>query len=166
MPARTPRIDVITVDDFLVYLDDALDVMVAIVTELGDDLANRKPDLPGANSPYAILTHCLGVMEFWGGHAIAGREFERDRAAEFVASGQVDELVERVRMARLKLDSDLSVLEPGAPPRGALGPKDQVLPLGRSQGGTLMHIYEELAQHLGQMEMCRDVLLANWVRLA
>jgi len=34
--------------------------MLDIVTRLGDDLANRHLDLPGANSPYAILTHCLG----------------------------------------------------------------------------------------------------------
>jgi hypothetical protein len=26
--------------------------VVAVVTELGDDLANRRPDLRGANSPY------------------------------------------------------------------------------------------------------------------
>jgi len=156
----------ITVDDFLTFLDDALNAMVAIVIELGDEWSNRKPDLPGANSPYAILTHCLGVMEFWGGHAIAGREFERDRASEFVASGQVEDLVERARIARAKLGADLLVFEPEAHPRGVLTPKDQVLPLGRTQGGTLMHIYEELSQHLGQMEMCRDVLLAKWVRLA
>jgi len=49
------------------YVDRAVDQMTVIVTELGDDLANRKPVLPGANSPYVILRHCLGVMEFWGG---------------------------------------------------------------------------------------------------
>jgi hypothetical protein len=29
------------------------------------------------------------------------------------------------------------------------------LPLGRTQGGALIHIYSELAQHRGQMEICR-----------
>ncbi|MCA0337442.1 MAG: DUF664 domain-containing protein [Actinobacteria bacterium] len=31
----------------------------------------------------------------------------------------------------------------------------------RSQGAVLLHVHEELAQHLGQMEVIRDVLLAR-----
>lgn len=157
----------ISVEDYLHYVDEALDGMVEIVTELGDDLANRRPDLPGANSPYAILTHCLGVMEFWGGYVVAGRTIERDRDAEFGASGAVADLVERTRRAGRQLQADVAELEPFAPPRGVLpDPEDADLPLGRTQGGALIHIYEELAQHRGQMEGCRDVLLASWARLA
>lgn len=37
-------------DDYWYFLDDALNGMVAIVTELGDVDANQSPDLPGANS--------------------------------------------------------------------------------------------------------------------
>ena len=73
----------VSTSDFLWFVDHALDEMVGILRGLGDDLANRRPDLDGANSPYAILTHCLGVMEYWGGWMIAGREIERDRDAEF-----------------------------------------------------------------------------------
>ena len=43
-----PMIDV---DDFLYFVDEALEGMVTMVTELGDDLANRRLDVPGANSP-------------------------------------------------------------------------------------------------------------------
>jgi hypothetical protein len=151
----------ISLDDFLFYLDDALDAMVQIVAELGDDLANRRPDLPGANSLYAILTHCLGVMEFWGGHAVAGRSFVRDRPSEFVATGPVDELVDRARIARAKLGSDLEGLEPYDKPRGELSAEDSASAVGRTQGGVLMHIYEELAQHRGQMEITRDLIRAG-----
>jgi hypothetical protein len=151
----------ISLDDLLFFLDDALDGMVLIVVDLGDDLANRRPDLPGANSPYSILTHCLGVIEFWGGHAVAGRAFERDRPSEFVASGAVEELVERVSVARAKLGSDLQGLEPYAKPRGELNAEDSASPSGRTQGGVVVHIYEELAQHRGQMEITRDLILAQ-----
>ncbi|HEX6567993.1 MAG TPA: DUF664 domain-containing protein [Acidimicrobiales bacterium] len=156
----------ISVDDLLWFVDEALDGMVAIVTELGDDLANRRPDVPGANSPYVVLHHCLGVMAYWGGHVVAGRTVERDRDAEFRASGPVDDLVTRARQARRQLADDLAALDPAAPPRAALPPDDAVLPIGRTQGGALVHIYEELAQHRGQMEATRDVLLAPWARLA
>jgi hypothetical protein len=52
---------VIDKDTFLGFCDEALVAMRDMVVELGDQLANRRPDLPGANSPFAILTHCLGV---------------------------------------------------------------------------------------------------------
>jgi hypothetical protein len=147
-------------------VDEALDGMVEIVNELGDDLANRRLDVPGANSPYAILTHCLGVMEYWAGHLIAGRRIERDRDAEFRAFGAVADLVDRTTGARRQLETDLEDVEPFAAPLGVPQPEDADLPLARTQGGALVHLYEELAQHRGQMETCRDVLRAPWAKLA
>ena len=70
----------------------------------------------------------------------------------------------RVRAAREQLVADLDDLEPDAPARGALEDDDTSLPLGRTQGGALIHLYEELAQHLGQLEVTRDVLLAARAR--
>ncbi|MDQ2754283.1 MAG: DinB family protein [Actinomycetota bacterium] len=156
----------ISLDDYLVFVDDALDTMVHIVESLGDDLANRRADIEGANSPYAILTHCLGVMEYWGGHLVSGRPDHRDRESEFRSVGSVGDLVARTAKARRQLHLDVAGAEPLAPLRTAPGPEDANLPLGRSQGGALFHIYEELAQHLGQIEGCRDVLTTPWVRLA
>jgi hypothetical protein len=156
----------ISTEDLLWYIDVALDGMVAIVEELGDERANLRPDVPGMNSPYVILYHCLGVMEFWGGHVIAGRAVERDRDAEFVARGPVADLVARARRARSQLAEDLTMLDPPAPRRGTLDGEDAVRPLGRTQGGAAVHIFEELAQHHGQMEGCRDVLVAPWAQTA
>ena len=154
----------ITTDDMLRFVDDALDGIVEIVSDLGDEMANTRLEIPGANSPFAVLTHCLGVMEFWGGHVIAGRVIERDRAAEFRAQGDVAALVVRTREARSRLHDDLAALDPPAPPRGVVTGPDARLPLGRTQGGALVHIYEELAQHRGQLEVTRDVLRAPWAR--
>ena len=156
----------ISTDDLLWYVDQALNGMVAVVTDLGDDLANRRPNLPGANSPYAILFHCLGVMGWWGGEVIAGRPVERDRDAEFRASGPVAELAGRAAAARRQLAEDLTTLSPPDPPRGEVDPEDAATPLGRTQGGVALHIYEELAQHYGQMQLTRDVLLATTMRSA
>jgi hypothetical protein len=86
--------------DFLWFVDKALDDMVSILELLGEELANRRPALDGANSAVATVTHCLGVMEFWGGYAVAGRSIERDREAEFRASGPLADLIERVRASR------------------------------------------------------------------
>jgi Protein of unknown function (DUF664) len=145
-------------DDFLWFVDLALDAMVAILRHLGDDKASLRPDLEGANSPYAILTHCLGVMEFWGGYMVAGRQIVRDRHAEFRAEGRVAHLVQRVTDARRQLEADIADMDPTAPPRHPCAAGDEERPDARTQGGVLLHILEELVQHLGQMEISRDVL--------
>src|SRR5262249_61249582 len=106
-----------SVDAVASYVDRAVDQMTAIVTELGDDPANRKPGLPGANSPYAILRHCLGVMEFWGGQVVAGREITRDRDAEFRAHGPVAGLVAATADAERPFHPDAAPAEVAAPPR-------------------------------------------------
>ena len=92
---------------------------------------------------------------------VAGRPVERDRDAEFVATGTVAELVAGVRSAREQLALDLATLDPTAPPRGALDAEDVALPLGRTQTGVALHVYEELVQHLGQLQLTRDLLLAT-----
>lgn len=145
-------------ETWLWYVDQALGEMTAIVTGLGDELASSRPDLPGANSPYAIVSHCCGVLEAWGGESVAGRRIQRDRPAEFVATGAVADLVTKVAAARAQLVTDLAAVDWAAPLRGPVDPQDVDLPMGRSQGGVLLHIYEEMAQHLGQLEITRDVL--------
>lgn len=150
----------IDVNDLFWFIDTALDRMVDILRQLGDKGANDKPDIPGANSPYAILTHCLGVMDWWGGHLIAGRDVTRDREAEFTASGPVEALIARVVLAQQQLKLDAASLVAAAPlvhlPSGSVSD----LPYSKAQGAAFVHIYEELAQHLGQMELTRDCLLA------
>ncbi len=106
----------LSTDDYLWFVDQALDEMARIVTELGDDDANRRPDLPDANSPFAILTHCLGVLEFWPAYMVVGRPFERDRDAEFRATGSVADLVERTHAARRQLADDLAGADLSAAP--------------------------------------------------
>src|SRR5215469_18859483 len=108
----------ISVDELVSYVDRAVDQMTDIVGSLGDDLANRRPALPGANSPYAILRHCLGVMEFWGGAVVAGRAVDRDRDAEFRSSGPVAGLIAAAREAQRRFRADIVTADPKAPPLG------------------------------------------------
>jgi hypothetical protein len=151
----------ISVDAVVSYVDRAVDQMMGIVTGLGDDLANRKPELPGANSPYAILRHCLGVMEFWGGEVVAGREVIRDRPAEFRSHSPVADLAAVARKALDQFHTDAATADFAAPPHG--GTEHQKHPDElefTSQGHVLLHVLEEVTQHLGQMEVTRDVLRA------
>lgn len=140
------------------YVDRAVEAMADIVGDLGDDLANARPHLPGANSPYAILRHCLGVMEFWGGQVVAGRTVDRDREAEFRASGPVAGLIADAREAQRRFRTVIVTADPKARPPGdhpTTGPDELEY---TSQGHALLHVMEEVCQHLGQMEITRDLL--------
>lgn len=159
MQTKRPEL-VVRSADYLYFVERALRGMCEIVTDLGDVLACTRPELPGANTPYGLLTHCLGVMAYWGGHLVAGREVLRDRSAEFDATGTVGELRSVVDAALEQLQLDLSDVVPEAPLRyapdpWALGP-DRPL----TQATALVHLYEELAQHHGQMQVLRDALHA------
>ena len=106
---------VISSDDYLYFAGRALDGMAGIVGGLGDDLANRRPPWPGANSPYALLTHCLGVVDYWAGALVAGRPVVRDRDAEFLAAGPVAPLLAQVTAVCDRLMRDVRSAQPRAP---------------------------------------------------
>ncbi len=140
------------------FIARALTGMRTTITDLGDDLIGVRPDLPGANTPYGLVTHCLGVLDYWAGHVVAGRPVRRDRAAEFLAHGTVSELLEHVDAAQVQLEADLDGFEPSSPPRNPpdrafLGPDRDL-----DQGEVLLHVLEELDQHRGQLEIMRDVV--------
>ena len=156
--SMTPTVLMAQPEDYLYFVRRALLGMRDIVVDLGDQLAGRRPDLPGANTPYGLLTHCLGVTAYWGGAVVAGRAMERDRAAEFAAIGSVVALAQRVDHALVQLATDLATVEPTAalrcaPNAWAQGP-DRTL----NQTTALLHLYEELAQHHGQLQVLRDAL--------
>jgi len=154
----------ILADDFLYFMYRALDGMVNIAEELGDKRVNLRPDFPGANSPYVILYHSVCCTHFWCGTILAGRKIERDRDAEFQSKGTVSELRQAVKDLKRQLPNDLEHLQAHLP----LEDPDDLLPVHLldgvrhwRQGKALIHAYEELAQHHGQMEITRDILMQN-----
>ena len=151
----------IAADEYLWFVDLALGQMTAIVEELGDELVNRRPPFRDANSAYAIVTHCLGVMEYWGGATVAERPVQRDRAAEFTASGDVAGLLRRCEQARRRLREDLVGMHAEDPPVNVRRNPDDPAPYTETKGSVLLHVLRELFQHLGQMELTRDALVAS-----
>lgn len=141
------------------FCDAALLGMRDLVLELGDDLANTRPDLPGANSPYAILNHCLGVVARWASTVNLGEVVPRDRDAEFTAIGSASGLATETDRLRKSLRDWVARSHPHAPPANpAPGRQDWY---AGTQGGVLFHVYEELAQHRGHLEVTRDILVAQ-----
>lgn len=148
----------ITTEQYLEFVDSALDQMADVIGELGDGQVNERLAVAGSNSPYAIVTHCLGVMAYWAREANLGVDVHRDRPSEFTAQGSVTDLLEALAAGRAQLHADALAARPDDVPASGTD-----YPGGRwpTQGCVLVHVYEELVQHLGQLEVTRDVLLAG-----
>jgi len=140
-------------------VDRHLNRMLSIVEELGDSLANLVPGLPGANSAFQIVFHCCGMLEWWIREAVLGIDVGRDRDAEFAASGTVAELEARVDVVRRQLRADLAAIDLDGPLRGDPSDHYEGTPIGTSARGVLLHVFEELAQHHGHLELTRDAVV-------
>jgi hypothetical protein len=112
------------------------------------------------HSAYQIVIHCCGMLEWWTRAAILGLEVKRDRDAEFVATGTVAQLTARADDVRTRFLADLADIDPSAALKGDPAPNYRETPIGESAGGVLMHVFEELAQHHGHLDLTRDLVLA------
>ena len=151
-------------DVILAYVLAKFDAIVTIVRDMDDGTANATLPVAGSNSPYALLTHCLGAMRRWSSTVNLGATVPRDRDAEFTATGPVSTLVERAARERQAFIDDVAATDLDALP--VAPPADRVDAPARSYQVTdcravLLHVVEELAQHLGHLEITRDVLLAR-----
>jgi hypothetical protein len=148
-------------EEFLTYINGALDGMVQIVEALGDERVNLRPnDMPNTNSPFSILTHCVGLTHYWIGAVLAGRQVQRDRDAEFRARGTVAEIQQAVRALQQHIQEDIKHVR-GDQPSAFLEAVRQPQMQTWTQGRFLLQCYKELAQHHGHMELTRDVLLGR-----
>jgi hypothetical protein len=142
------------------YVGLAFDQMLAVADRLGDVRVSQRPLGPQTNSVAALVTHCCGVCEFWLGHVGVGRESTRDRDAEFSHTATVPELHAMVAAARRQLDADLVALEAGGGAASAHGASRRHLDVDPASDASLvLHVIEELFQHLGHCELAADALL-------
>jgi hypothetical protein len=147
-------------DDLLAFIDLAVDRMMAKATLLGPRVSER-PDLDGANSVFGLVTHCVGVTEWWLGHVVLGRDSARDRSAEFTATGSVVDLEQLVARFRATLPGLVDEVVSTPVPRSA--PVEQLSagprPWPWSTASICLHVVEELFQHAGHVDLTTDLLL-------
>ncbi len=141
--------------------DESLAHMQKILSQMSCQQANTVPALPGANSAYAIVTHCVGMTDYWGGSVIAGLRIPRDRDSEFEAHGDPRDLCDEVERLRRRFPGGVRIaLTEGIRDRTAVGTTRSNAQTA-SPTWVLLHIVRELSQHLGQLEITRDLLVAN-----
>lgn len=150
----------ITIDDFEVFCRRSFTGVLDVADRLGDELINERPPLTHGSTPYALITHILGACEWWVGHMVVGDPSTRVRDDEFNATGTVADLHVSVYEWLSSLRRRRSAIEAAT---GLVEVPVTQTPLegGWTVGAALIHAYEELAQHLGHLEVTADLLLAQ-----
>ena len=139
------------------YLRHAYGQMLDVVDRLGDDRVNDRPLGPDTNAVAALVVHCCAVTEFWIGHVALGRPTSRDRESEFSTTVTVAELHALVESTLAHVTEDLTAIDAGRVQPDRTG--RQFLEGGdQSDGAIVLHVLEELYQHLGHMELAADAL--------
>jgi hypothetical protein len=144
-----------------IYVRLAFRQMRDLVDRLGDDQVNVRPFGPTTNTVAMLVVHCCGVGEFWLGHVGLGRPSDRDRDSEFVARATVAELHAVIDVAEAQMVADVAALSAGegsSANRVLDGPLEDG---DHSDGALVLHVLEELFQHLGHMDLTVDALAAR-----
>lgn len=138
------------------FILEKFDALTQLVSELDDATANADLGIAGSNSPIQLLVHCCGMVGYWTSTVNLDKPVPRDRASEFTAAMPVAQAVEIAGHVREKLVDDLARTVPTAPPLAMPQPPEEFWQT--TCGGVLLHVLEELAQHLGHLEITVDVL--------
>ncbi len=139
------------------YLRHAFTGMERVLDRLDDDLVNQIPGAWGTNTPAGLIVHCCELAPSWFEVPGLGREGVRDREAEFAAQATVAEL--RTRIAATVERTDALAEELVAGPSAGDHPLRDFMPgADRSDGALVLHVLEELFQHLGHLEVTADAL--------
>jgi uncharacterized damage-inducible protein DinB len=152
------------IDIYSRYIREKIAQIHFALSDLREDELNRTPDLPGANSAYAIATHTFGNMRAWVLGIICGRDLRRDRPAEFASRGTYQELGKAACELAGEIEAALQELDPATlgdrfvPARELWGEGD---PVELERRGCLAHVLEHAGIHLGQIQMTVELLRAQ-----
>ena len=139
------------------YVRHAFGGMAKVLDRLDDDTVNQKPADWGTNSVAGLVVHCCELAPSWFAMPGLGRDSTRDREAEFGAQATVAELHQRIEQA--KEATSVLVEEFLAGPTVTDHPFRDFMPgEDRSDGALVLHVLEELFQHLGHMEVTADAV--------
>lgn len=138
-------------------LNETLERMLAAASELSDDELHWTPPSPQANSTAVLLVHTMGSIDETIVQVLGGEDVHRDRDSEFVRQGVTASTLadqwsaQKTRLEPVFAATDASQLSATHthPRRGDVTGRNVLV-------GALAHARE----HLGQVELIRDVVVA------
>ena len=140
-----------------------LERVSACLEGLSEAQLNWKPPIDGGNSLYVIAAHTLGNARAFVLGIACGQPLERDRPAEFRASGRdAAELSAQARRLTAEIEAALVRLSPSELNRRLLPPQS-LWGEGKAQEisvrEAILHVVEHASIHLGQLQITRDLAL-------
>ena len=122
--------------------------------DISDADLNRPLELPESNTALALATHLIGAAEYWVLQLAGGQDVQRERSAEFRATGTGAELVARYERWLTAMRQLFQTL-----------PEDRLEQPARKFNGepitvrdALLHTVEHAALHQGHLELTRQLL--------
>jgi hypothetical protein len=140
-----------------IYVRQALTGMATALDRFDDESVNRRPHGDRTNSAAVLIVHACAAATYWLEHVGLGRPVERDRDSEFETTATVEDLrsllaMTSARITALAIDLDTGPTTTGHERRESLHGGDT------SDGSLVLHVLEELFQHLGHLELTADAL--------
>ena len=140
-----------------------LERVTACLEGLSEAQLNWKPPIDGGNSLYVIAAHTLGNARAFVLGIACGQPLERDRPAEFRASGRdAADLVTQGRRLSKDIEAALAGLSPSDLNR-RLVPAQSLWGEGQAREisvrEAILHVVEHASIHLGQLQITRDLAL-------
>lgn len=123
---------------------------------LNEEAANWRPLPKDSNSIYAILCHVIGSDNFWVRQIICGEAIDRDREAEFRASGPISAVLDRwekVSKANERVLSQLNSSQLGETRTVPAHPELSFVTVR----WCILHLISHYATHLGHVQLTRQL---------
>lgn len=130
--------------------------MLQVADRLGEERLDVRPHGPTTNSVAALIVHCCALTPWWLGHVALGDPTARERDAEFHATATLADLHALVAETLEVVPELLARLEAGDGTDE--GGRAFLLDGDDSDASVVVHVLEELYQHLGHMELTVDAL--------
>lgn len=135
--------------------------MLQVVDGLSEAQLNWHPPVPNTNSLYVLVTHSMANAEENLCYTLLGKSSQRDREQEFQAKGSsADELLAHWQDLRPHLEEAISGLSQEDLYRALVHPRRGPI----TALDILIIVARHMAEHLGQIELTRDLLLATSVK--
>lgn len=140
-----------------IYLRRGFQHLAILVSRFDDELVNTKPAGDHTNSAAVIVTHVCGALRFWTMEIALGRDAARDRDAEFRAVATTAELQALLDRTLAQLLEDVGDIADhgGTTP---VADRRRLWEGDESDGAIVLHLLEEMYQHIGQLELTADAL--------
>jgi uncharacterized damage-inducible protein DinB len=140
-----------------------LECVCACLDGLSEAQLNWRPPVDGGNSVYVVATHTLGNARAFVLGIACGQPLERDRPAEFRASGR-DAAELTAQAGRLSDDIEAALaglsasdLDRRLVPPPSLWGEGEVQEISVRE--AILHVVEHASIHLGQLQLTRDLAL-------